>query len=73
MSSIEQAIQDVAYGEIFLVCKVADCLKLFEPSLNEPATDPVDKWAEDIARRAFNAGWSVDASGRVLCPEHRPT
>lgn len=73
MNRIERSIQEVAYGEIFLTCKAVGCLNLCEPSLKEPATDPVDKWAEDIARRAFIAGWSTDASGRVLCPKHQET
>jgi len=73
MNSIEEAIREVTYVEILVTCKAAGCLKLFEPSLKEPAADPVDKWAEDMARRAFNAGWSADTSGRVLCPEHRDT
>jgi len=71
MKNIRQSIQDLAYTEILVKCKVTACLSLFEPSLNEPATDPVDDWAEDMAQRAMQAGWSADAAGQVLCPSHR--
>lgn len=71
MSNIKQSIKDLAYTEILVNCKVKACLNLFEPSLDEPATDPVDDWAENMAQRALQAGWSADADGRVLCPGHR--
>lgn len=71
MKNIKQSIQDLAYTELLIKCKVKGCLNLFEPSLDEPATDPVDDWAEKLAQRAIQAGWSADADGRVLCPSHR--
>ena len=71
MSDITHAIQELAYIELLVVCKVKGCLTLFEPSLEEPATDPVDEWAADIALRAVQAGWSVHPDGRVVCPIHR--
>jgi hypothetical protein len=71
MKNIKQFIQDLAYTEILIKCKVKGCLNLFEPSLDEPATDPVDDWAEKMAQRAMQTGWSADTSGRVLCPSHR--
>jgi hypothetical protein len=70
MQTIKQSIQDLAYIEIIVSCQVKGCLELFEPSLDEPATDPVDDWAENMARRAIQAGWSADADGLVLCPSH---
>lgn len=71
MKNIKQSIQDLAYTEIFVKCQVKGCLNLFEPSLDEPATEPVDDWAENMAQRAMQAGWSADANGCVLCPTHR--
>ena len=71
MKKIKQALQDLAYTEILVKCKVKGCLNLFEPSLDEPATDPVDDWAEGMAQRALLAGWSADVNGQALCPIHR--
>lgn len=71
MRNIKKSVQDLAYTELLVICKVRACLNLFEPSLDEPATDPVDDWAESMAERAIEAGWSADVDGRVLCPTHR--
>ena len=53
MRNIKQTIHDLADTEILIKCRAAGCLNLFEPSLNEPATDPVDDWAEDMTERAI--------------------
>jgi len=71
MNSVKRHIQDLAYIELLIKCKAIGCLNLFEPSLDEPATVPVDDWAENMAERAMRAGWSAHADGRVLCPIHR--
>jgi hypothetical protein len=57
--------------ELLVTCSVEGRLSLFEPTLSEPATDPVDDWAEGMAQRAIQAGWSADPDGHVLCPAHR--
>jgi hypothetical protein len=59
--NIQQSLQDLAYTELLICCKVKACSNLFEPSLNEPATDPVDDWAINMALRAMHDGWSADA------------
>jgi hypothetical protein len=71
MKNIQQSIQDLAYTELLVRCKVNACLNLFEPSLDEPAKDPVDDWAQTMALRAMQDGWSADSEGRVLCPAHQ--
>lgn len=59
-----------AYCELFISCGKVGCPALFEGCLNQPATDPVDIWAEQMARLARDSGWGVDEQQRVLCPEH---
>ena len=71
MSNFERAIEDHAYVQVIINCSVGGCLTLFEPSLDEPFTDPIDEWAKEMAKRAVDAGWAADTSGKVLCPKHR--
>lgn len=63
-------IEDLAYTVIIVSCQTPGCLNLFEPSLDEPFTDPIDLWAAEIAVRARHAGWSTGADGSVHCPAH---
>ncbi|WP_158279171.1 hypothetical protein [Acidovorax sp. CF316] len=63
-------IEDIAYTVIIVSCQTPGCLNLFEPSLAEPFTDPIDQWAAEIAVRARKAGWTVGSDGCVHCPTH---
>lgn len=63
-------IEDLAYTVILISCQTVGCPNMFEPSLNEPFTDPIDLWAVDMAVRARQAGWSTGADGSVHCPAH---
>jgi len=51
-------------------CQHPGCSRLFDPSVRNPATDPVEEWAEVVAHDARAAGWKVGASGRVECGKH---
>jgi hypothetical protein len=70
MSKTEDAIQSLAYAELLIACQIDGCGNVFQPTLTEPATDPVERWAERMANRARQVGWSVNGAGRVLCPIH---
>ena len=63
-------IQEQAFGALLITCDADSCPNLFADCLSEPATDPVNVWAADMATRARSAGWSTDQVGRVLCPNH---
>jgi len=63
-------IEVLAYTELPVSCQQQGCVNLFDKSLEDPATDPVDLWSSTMATLARNAGWKVDSSNRVLCPEH---
>ncbi|ANH68025.1 hypothetical protein [Mitsuaria sp. 7] len=75
--STPDAVANLAYCELLITCQVGGCRGLFQPTLDERATDPVEEWAATMAERARQAGWSVSVDGRVLCPGHvgpeRPT
>ena len=71
MTILSDPIADVAYTELLIACQVDGCPNVFQKSLEEPATDPVELWATAMAKLAREAGWSTDATGRVLCPTHR--
>ena len=63
-------IEDLAFTVILVSCQTPGCQAIFEPSLNEPFTDPIESWASDIAVRARQAGWSAGGDGTVHCPTH---
>jgi hypothetical protein len=63
-------IEDLAFTVILVGCETPGCQNIFEPSLIEPFTDPIELWAADIAVRAREAGWSTGVDGGVLCPAH---
>jgi len=69
MSSTDP-IEDLAFTVILVSCQAPACQNIFEPSLIEPFTDPIELWAVDIAVRARQAGWSAGADGAVHCPAH---
>ncbi len=70
MSKPEDAIETLAYSELLISCQVDGCTSVFQPTLDEPATDPVEEWAKEMTNRARKVGWSVSADGQVLCPKH---
>ena len=70
MTKLENAIETLAYSELLISCQVGGCSNVFQPTLDQPATDPVEEWANDMANRALEAGWSVSTDGRALCPTH---
>lgn len=70
MNMREDAMETLAYSELLITCQVDGCSNVFQPTLDEPATDPVEEWAKDMSDRARKAGWSVSNDGRVLCPIH---
>ena len=63
-------LEETAYNELIVMCQRDGCGDLFQPSLDIPATDPVEDWARAIAEGARSAGWSTDDDGRPLCPRH---
>lgn len=70
MNKPEDAMETLAYSELLISCQMDGCSNVFQPALDEPATDPVEEWACHMTSRARRAGWSVGADGRVLCPRH---
>ena len=70
MNQPEDAMETLAYSELLISCQVDGCSSVFQPTLDEPATDPVEEWACDMTNRARKAGWSISADGQVLCPTH---
>jgi hypothetical protein len=68
----DDAIAAQAYAELLIACQVDGCTHVCQTSLDEPATDPVDRWARGLAERARREGWTAAADGRVLCPHHAP-
>jgi hypothetical protein len=65
------AIAEQAFCKLLISCAAERCVVVFEGCLDQPAVDPVDRWAEEMAAQARAAGWSADGKQRVLCPEHR--
>lgn len=63
-------IADQAFCELMISCEIGDCLNLLQTCLDEPATDPVEAWAERMAHIARERGWRVSDAGRVVCLEH---
>ena len=63
-------IEDLAFTVILVSCQTHGCQNIFEPSLIEPFTEPIELWAADIAVRARQAGWRTGTDGAVHCPAH---
>ncbi|GKS77070.1 hypothetical protein AVME950_19260 [Acidovorax sp. SUPP950] len=70
MTESNDPIANLAFTELIITCQADGCLNLFQKSLDEPATDPVEKWSVKMAGLARDAGWGSDAMGKVLCPVH---
>lgn len=71
MTFIDDSIVELAYTELLISCQTEGCLSIFEPTLSDPATDPIASWAFKKAKQARELGWSVGDDGRVKCPIHR--
>jgi len=71
MTEPRQAMEILAYSELLIACQANGCSHVFQPTIDEPATDPVEDWAKRMTDLAYEAGWSVSVDGRVLCPTHR--
>jgi hypothetical protein len=63
-------IAELAFAELLICCQVDGCPNVFEATLKERASDPVDDWADRMAKLAREAGWLAEESGRVVCPTH---
>jgi hypothetical protein len=70
MNTATDPIFDIACAELLISCQVDECQNLLAQTLEQPATDPIDVWAKLMSKHAHEAGWSSDADGRVLCPQH---
>jgi hypothetical protein len=70
MSDHKNAIKMLAYSELLVSCQTTRCLNVFDKSMQEPATDLVDVWAEKMSKLAQEAGWRVGPDGLVQCPAH---
>lgn len=70
MSTPRDPIAEIAYTELIIACEMTGCSSVFGPSLSDPATDPVEAWAGDMADRARQAGWTVGFDGKLKCPSH---
>lgn len=64
------AIWKQAFCELMISCQHPGCSQIFEPSLAEAATDPVEDWADSMTRRARGKGWKVGKTGAVECEGH---
>jgi hypothetical protein len=63
-------LNEIAYTELVIVCERDGCNDVFAPCLDDPATEPVEVWANMMGKRARTAGWTTSAEGRVVCPRH---
>ncbi|MDA8448048.1 hypothetical protein [Paracidovorax valerianellae] len=70
MSELNDPIENLAFAELIISCQMDGCLNIFQKSLEEPATDPVEKWSAKMSGLARAAGWGSDRKGKVLCPIH---
>lgn len=70
MKALDDPIVAQAYSELMINCQREGCLEDYSESLNQPAEDPVEKWALDMAEKARLSGWSSNKDGVVLCPIH---
>lgn len=50
------AIQE--YSELMVSCQHEGCLEDFAESLSQPASDPVERWAEELSKKARLSGWA---------------
>jgi hypothetical protein len=69
MKIASDLIFNMGCTELLIACQVAGCNNLLPESIENPTTDPVETWAQVMAKLAYQAGWS-SSSGFVLCPEH---
>jgi hypothetical protein len=60
----------LVYTELLISCQADGCSIFLPETIQKPASDPVDVWATTMAQFARASGWSSNASGKVLCPEH---
>lgn len=67
---MEDKIVEQAYLELMISCQKEGCVEDFPESLQCPPCDPVEKWAEAMAKKARLEGWTSDRAGLVLCPTH---
>ena len=70
MINYENAIKKSAYSELLILCQTEGCNCVFQPTLDDPATDPVEDWSEKMAKLAVKQGWSANEDGQVMCPTH---
>jgi hypothetical protein len=70
MNIATDPIFETACAELLISCQVDGCQNIFSKTLEEPATDPVEVWAAKMTKLAHESGWSYDADGKVLCPQH---
>ena len=47
------------------------CANRFQPSWKRPASQSLSAWSTQMAKLALDDGWSVNARGDVLCPDHK--
>lgn len=70
LTTRQARLQEIVHGELLLQCGAESCGQVFAPTLEEPASDPVEPWADRMASRALEAGWSVGKDGHARCPMH---
>ncbi|GKS91801.1 hypothetical protein [Acidovorax sp. SUPP2539] len=49
MTESDDPIANLAFAELIITCQADGCFNLFQKSLDEPATDPVEKWSVKMA------------------------
>jgi YD repeat-containing protein len=54
---------------LLIACQLNGCSNVFRPTLTEPASDPVEEWAERMANAADSVSYAYDNAGRL----NRPT
>ena len=69
----DDPLEVLAHCECLLACQASGCRALYEPTLTDPAADPVEAWAHRMATSARRDGWAANSSGLVLCPLHSAT
>lgn len=63
-------LEEMAFIDLIIACEPEACGNIFQPTIDDPASDPVEEWAKIMAKRAEDAGWTVESPSRALCPEH---
>jgi RES domain-containing protein len=66
----QDPISELAYTDLMITCQIDGCANVFEASLREKPSDPVQDWADRMAKLARDAGWTAEDSGAVVCPTH---